>query len=151
MPILRCPKCRSQLRFSGSEATVTCAACGQMCQVPDYPFQARASFPSNGGSGSPPSLSISRKSAPVRVQGADDYATIFTATKHYLVSIRLGDLENRLARTTFLRIHRSHLINLEHVTAIEPCDAIRLKAVMKSGIEIVASRSGSKRLRELTL
>jgi two-component system LytT family response regulator len=86
-----------------------------------------------------------------RIQGADDYATIFTATKHYLVSIRLGDLENRLARTTFLRIHRSHLINLEHVTAIEPCDGIRVKAVMKSGVEIVASRTGSRRLRDLAL
>jgi two-component system LytT family response regulator len=86
-----------------------------------------------------------------RVQGADDYATIVTATKEFLVSIRLTDLESRLSRANFLRIHRSHLINLEFVTAIEPGDAGRLQVVMKSGAVIVASRAGSKRLRELTL
>jgi len=86
-----------------------------------------------------------------RVQSADDYATIVTATKEFLVSIRLTDLESRLSRANFLRIHRSHLINLEFVTAIEPGDAGRLQVVMKSGAVIVASRAGSKRLRELTL
>jgi len=86
-----------------------------------------------------------------RVHGADDYATIVTATKEFLVSIRLTDLESRLARANFLRIHRSHLVNLEFVTAIEPGDAGRLQVVMKSGAVIVASRAGSKRLRELTL
>jgi len=86
-----------------------------------------------------------------RVQGADDYATIVTAAKEFLVSLRLADFEQRLARANFLRIHRSHLINLEFVTAIEPCDAGRLQVVMKSGAVLVASRAGSKRLRELTL
>src|SRR5207302_6803273 len=86
-----------------------------------------------------------------RVQGADDYATIVTATKEYLVSIRLSDLETHLARSNFLRIHRSHLVNLEYVLSIEPCDAARLRVVMRSGVEIVASRTGSKRLRDLAL
>jgi two-component system, LytTR family, response regulator len=86
-----------------------------------------------------------------RIQGADDYATIVTSTKEFLVSVRLSDLESRLERANFLRIHRSHLINLEFVTAIEPCDAGRLQVVMKSGALIVASRAGSKRLRELVL
>ncbi len=86
-----------------------------------------------------------------RIQGADDYATICTATKEYLVSIRLSDLEAHLGRANFLRIHRSHLINLEYVTSIEPYDAARLEVVMKSGTRIIASRTGSKRLRDLTL
>lgn len=86
-----------------------------------------------------------------RVQGADDYATICTPSKEYLVSIRLSDLETHLAPANFLRIHRSHLINLEYVTAIEPYDASRLHVVLKSGAEIVASKTGSKRLRDLAL
>jgi two-component system LytT family response regulator len=84
-----------------------------------------------------------------RIQGADDYATVFTSTKEYLVSIRLSDLEGHLAHDSFLRIHRSHLINLEYVTSIEPWDTTRLQVLMKSGVQIVASRAGSKRLREL--
>ena len=86
-----------------------------------------------------------------RAQGADDYVTVCTPTKEYLVSIRLSDLETHLGKANFLRIHRSHLVNLEYVTAIEPYDASRVQVVMKSGLRIVASRTGSKRLRDLAL
>ena len=86
-----------------------------------------------------------------RAQGADDYVTISTTTKQHLVSIRLSHLEQRLQGASFLRIHRSHLINLNFVFSIEPYDAARLQVVMKSGVRIVASRTGSKRLRDLAL
>jgi two-component system LytT family response regulator len=86
-----------------------------------------------------------------RVQGADDYVTIFASPREYLVSIRLSDLETHLASANFMRIHRSHLINLDYVTSIEPYDAARVEVVMKSGTRIVASRGGSKRLRGLAL
>ncbi len=86
-----------------------------------------------------------------RVQGADDYVTIFTGAKQYLVSVRLSDLEGQLGAANFLRIHRSHLINLEYVTSIEPYDTSRVQVAMKSGARIVASRTGSKRLRDLAL
>jgi two-component system LytT family response regulator len=86
-----------------------------------------------------------------RAQGADDYVTISTATKQYLVNVRLSDLEGRLRGANFLRIHRSHLVNLEYVASIEPYDIARVQVVMKSGVRIVASRTGSKRLRDLAL
>ena len=86
-----------------------------------------------------------------RVQGSDDYVTVHTAAKEYLVSIRLSELEQHLAAANFLRIHRSHLVNLEHVVSIEPYDGARVQVVMKSGAQIIASRAGSKRLRDLTL
>jgi two-component system LytT family response regulator len=86
-----------------------------------------------------------------RVQGADDYVTICTAAKSYLIGLRLSDLEGRLREANFLRIHRSHLINLEYVLSIELYDAARVLVVMKSGERIVASRAGSKRLRDLAL
>lgn len=86
-----------------------------------------------------------------RAQGADDYVTVCTPIKEYLVSLRLSDLETHLSGANFLRIHRSHLINLEYVVSIEPYDAARVEVVMKSGARIVASRTGSKRLRELAL
>jgi len=86
-----------------------------------------------------------------RVQGADDYVTLCTTAKEYLVNLRLSDLEQRLPSTTFLRIHRSHLINLEYVASIESSDSARLEVTLKSGLRIVASRTGSKRLRALAL
>ncbi len=86
-----------------------------------------------------------------RAQGADDYVTISTTMKQYLISVRLSDLEGRLKGANFLRIHRSHLVNLEYVASIEPYDAARLQVVLKSGVRIVASRTGSKRLRDIAL
>jgi two-component system LytT family response regulator len=86
-----------------------------------------------------------------RAQAADDYVTIHSAAKEYLVNVRLSNLEGQLAGANFLRIHRSHLINLEYVTSIEPYDTARVEVVMKSGARIVASRTGSKRLRGLAL
>lgn len=86
-----------------------------------------------------------------RIQGADDYATLYTTSREYLVSIRLSDFEAHLSTAGFLRIHRSHLINLEYVVSIEPYDASRLQVAMRSGARIVATRAGSKRLRELAL
>src|SRR5260370_17169276 len=65
-----------------------------------------------------------------RAQGADDYVTICTVAKQYLVSIRLSDLEERLRGANFLRIHRSHLITLEFVTSIDPSDASRTDIVL---------------------
>lgn len=86
-----------------------------------------------------------------RAQGADDYVTLYSAGKEYLVGIRLSDLEAQLSQASFLRIHRSHLINIEYIASIEPYDAARVEVVMKSGARVVASRTGSKRLRELVL
>jgi len=86
-----------------------------------------------------------------RVQGADDYVTLCTSSKEYLVSLRLSELEQRLPATNFLRIHRSHIINLEYIASIEPYDAARLQVFLKSGLRIVASRVGSKCLRDLAL
>jgi two-component system, LytTR family, response regulator len=54
-----------------------------------------------------------------------------------------------LPNATFLRIHRSHLINLEYVISIQNYDQARVEVTMKSGARIVASRPGTKRLREL--
>ena len=86
-----------------------------------------------------------------RAQGADDYVTIYAGGKEYLVSIRLSDLEAQLAGEHFLRIHRSHIVNLDYVAAIEPYDLTRVRVAMRSGGYIIASRNGSRRLRDLVL
>ena|SRR5215470_8150740 len=86
-----------------------------------------------------------------RIQGSDDYVTIFTTGKQFLVNLRLSEIEARLGGAGFLRIHRSHLINLECVTSIEPYDSVRVLVAMRSGVRIVASRTGSKHLRALAL
>ncbi len=85
-----------------------------------------------------------------RVEAEDDYVRIVTAEKSYLTAIRLSELEERLSSPPFLRVHRSHLVNLDFVARMIPYDGSRLQVEMRDGTRILASRSGSREIRRLT-
>ena len=46
-------------------------------------------------------------------------------------------------------MHRSHVVNLDHVTSMRPYDERPLQLTLDDGSQVVASRAGSQRLREL--
>jgi len=48
----------------------------------------------------------------------------------------------------FVRVHRSHIVNLKRVAAIERYDERRLRLELADGSSVVASRRGSAALRE---
>jgi two-component system LytT family response regulator len=82
-----------------------------------------------------------------RLEGCDDYVALHSSGRQHLVHARLQDLETRLEPRRFVRIHRSHVVNLDFVIAIEPHEGSRVVAVLKSGARIVASRPGTARLK----
>ena len=73
---------------------------------------------------------------------------VHAAERQHLVRLRLQDLEARLGER-FLRVHRSHLVNLDHVRQFERHDDGRLVVIMADGTRILASRSRSRELRRL--
>jgi two-component system LytT family response regulator len=83
-----------------------------------------------------------------RIDADGDYAAVRARGKTFLVSLPLGDFEQRLDPARFVRVHRSHLVNLDFVAALEPFDNSQLIVRMKDGVKITASRSASKQLRE---
>jgi two-component system, LytTR family, response regulator len=86
----------------------------------------------------------------VRCEGDGDYVRLHTADgRSHLLYITLTELASRLDGARFVRVHRSHLLNLDRVTALVPYDATRLE-VRLGNHRIVASRAGTLRLRELT-
>jgi two-component system LytT family response regulator len=85
------------------------------------------------------------------IDGGDDHAVFHVGGRDYLVKVRLQDLATVLDPTRFARIHRSHIVNLDHVIACEPFDAWRLQAVMRSGRRVTASRVGTRLLRSFVL
>ena len=85
-----------------------------------------------------------------RLEACDDYVTLHAGGRQHLVHARLQDLEVRLEPRRFVRIHRSHVVNLDFVIAIEPHEGSRVVAVLKSGARIVASRPGTARLKAST-
>ena len=54
-----------------------------------------------------------------------------------------AELDDRI----FLRVHRSHVVNLAHVSRVVPHDERRLAAEFADGSRVVCSRAGSASLR----
>ena len=86
-----------------------------------------------------------------RLEADGDYVGVRVRGKTHLVNLPLGSFEERLDPLRFVRVHRSHLLNLDFVDAIESYDNAQLLVRMKDGTKIIASRSASKRLRELSV
>ncbi len=74
-----------------------------------------------------------------RVEAQDDYVMIHTHRKRYLVSLRIRNLEDRLPNPPFLRVHRSHIVNLDHVERMMGLDDARFEVRMKNGTVVPAS------------
>jgi LytTr DNA-binding domain-containing protein len=84
-----------------------------------------------------------------RLQGCDDHVAVVTRGKRILASYRLREIEQRLDASKFVRIHRSHIVNVAFIERVERLDANRDVVVMKTGERVTASRAGSVVLRRL--
>jgi two-component system LytT family response regulator len=87
--------------------------------------------------------------AVLRFTAEGDHVRAHTRERSFLLRVTLVALEERLGPERFLRIHRSHLVNLERIVRMQDHDDRRLEVVLEDGSRVVASRSGSRRLREL--
>ncbi|UYG05755.1 LytTR family DNA-binding domain-containing protein [Halomonas sp. LR3S48] len=83
----------------------------------------------------------------VRIEAQDDYAMVHARGRGYLISVRLGELADRLPRPPFLRVHRSHIVNLDHVECMEPQEDGRYLVKLKDGSRVQASRARSQVIR----
>jgi two-component system LytT family response regulator len=82
-----------------------------------------------------------------RLEAQDDYVMVYIEGRHHLASLRIANLETRLPNPPFLRVHRSHIVNLDHVDRIVSVDDGRLEVRMKSGAKVPVSRVRSKEIR----
>lgn len=85
----------------------------------------------------------------VLIAGAQDYAEVTTLTGRHLVRMSLGEFEQRLDPARFIRVHRSHIINIDYLDHAEPAGGGRLVAYMVTGAVVPLSRTGSQALRQL--
>ncbi len=85
----------------------------------------------------------------ILIAGAQDYAEVTTLTDTHLVRMSLSEFEKRLDPQRFLRVHRSRIINIDHLDYAEPAGGGRLIAHMTDGATVPLSRTGSQALRAL--
>ena len=84
-----------------------------------------------------------------RLEACADYVALCIEGRRHLLYARLYDLVARLDPSRFFRIHRSHVVNLSFIKALEPREGGRLNVVLASGAKIAASRSGSAELKRV--
>ena len=76
------------------------------------------------------------------------YTQITAKGEVFLVRMSLSELETRLDPLSFIRIHRSAIVNLDFVASMKPDEQSQLHILMRDGSELVANRDASKRLRD---
>src|SRR5438046_10568335 len=77
-----------------------------------------------------------------------EYVALHTADGCYVVNTSVEYLAERLSPESFVRIHRSRIVNLEAVQAFERHDDKRVRARLTNGTTVVASRAWSSALRD---
>lgn len=88
-----------------------------------------------------------RRSEVRYVEAQGDYARLHTPAGNPLVRVPLSALEEQWADAGFVRIHRSHLVALAHVSEVRS-DGGRVSVVV-DGTELSVSRRHTRELRDL--
>ncbi len=84
------------------------------------------------------------------LKAAGDYTVVYTAQGEFLSSSGIGNIERRLDKSQFLRVHRSFIVNVE---CIDACyrDIGRLYLVMENGQEIGVGKHYLNTIKSLIL
>jgi two-component system LytT family response regulator len=80
-----------------------------------------------------------------------DYVAAHVGPTRHLLHLSLNRLESRLDPDHFLRIHRTHIVNLDHVATFRRLGKDRLVAVLTDGAELPVSRTRAQDLKGLSL
>jgi two-component system LytT family response regulator len=81
------------------------------------------------------------------LEAADDYVNIHTAEGGFLKNKTMNYFEQLLNPNSFVRVHRSFMVNIQQITRIEPYEKETHLAVLKSGKQIPVSKAGYSKLR----
>jgi two-component system LytT family response regulator len=82
-------------------------------------------------------------------EAQDDYVALASQGKKHLKQQTITGLEACLDPESFVRIHRSYIVNLERVTRIEPYGKDSKLAILADGSRLPVSRAGYARLKSL--
>ena len=84
----------------------------------------------------------------IYIQACGDYATIFTPTGQFVKEHSMKYFETSLPPTDFVRIHRSTIVNTNHILRIELHEKNTYNVRLKSGVNLRASLAGYRLLKE---
>jgi DNA-binding LytR/AlgR family response regulator len=82
-------------------------------------------------------------------QADGDIVWIITAKKKYLATQTLRALDQRLRNTSFRRIHRNALVNVDHVRKMSALSSQRWLITLANDLEFIASKRQAGSIRQL--
>lgn len=80
------------------------------------------------------------------IEAQADYVAFRHAGRDHLMAQRISELEPQLDPRQFVRVHRSFILNLRQLQAIERTESNGYAARLRSGKRLPVSRSGHERL-----
>lgn len=86
-----------------------------------------------------------------RLEARGDYVALHAGTRRHLVQVTIADMERMLDPGRFVRVHRSHIVNLDYVVAFTTDPKGALEVELRSGTKLSVSRSRAQALRNLVL
>jgi two-component system LytT family response regulator len=84
----------------------------------------------------------------IRVEAQDDYVEIHTDKGKFLKYDTMNFLEKGLPEDTFVRVHRSHIININLIEKMEKYGKDSYLIIMKDKSKVNVSKSRVKELKE---
>jgi len=82
------------------------------------------------------------------IEASGDYVTIYTDSNRYLKDQTMKYWETHLPDDSFVRIHRSFIVNIEYIAKIELYEKEIYKVHLKNGDVLKASSAGYKLLKQ---
>jgi two-component system LytT family response regulator len=81
------------------------------------------------------------------IEAADYYACLHVGPRMHLIRRSMSDLDQDLDQTSFCRIHRSTIVNLERIRGLKLSEDGEYEAVLDSGTRLRLSRRYRRQLQ----
>jgi len=83
------------------------------------------------------------------IGGAGNYVELHAGERKHLVRDTMKAIESKLDPDKFVRVHRSHIVNMDRVKSMEPWFHGEYVLILEDGTELQSSRTYSDRLRQM--
>jgi len=83
------------------------------------------------------------------IGGAGNYVELHAGERKHLVRDTMKAMESKLDPDKFVRVHRSHIVNMDRVKSMEPWFHGEYVLILENGTELQSSRTYSDRLRQM--
>lgn len=84
----------------------------------------------------------------IYIEAQDDYVMIYAEDSKHLKEKTMKYFETHLDADVFIRVHRSHIVNVNYITQLEHFSKESYVVILKNGVKLRVSDTGYKNLKK---